>query len=213
MLMALMGGQAFTATELATVARISKQTASSHLKKLVDAALLSVQRQGRHSYYQLAAPDVADLMERLMGVAERAGAVRLLPGPRDTGLRKARVCYDHLAGDLAVRMLDQLLWQDRVEQSVNKQGDSELLLTTAGELYFRQLGLPVDALQQDRRPVCRACLDWSVRRHHLAGSLGAAILQICFRKRWARREQGSRLVRFTSRGEQQFLNTFCGEIA
>ena len=102
MLNLLMGGQALTASELAAEANITKQTASSHLAKLVDAGLLSVQSQGRHRYFQLAAPDVATMLESLMGVAQRTRGARTLPGPRDPALRKARVCYDHLAGELAV---------------------------------------------------------------------------------------------------------------
>src|SRR5216110_3218203 len=107
-LAALSGGQALTATELAHVAGVTKQTISGHLAKLVDAQLLAVESQGRHRYFRLADRDVAELLESLMGVAERAGAVRLQPGPREPALRKARVCYDHLAGELGVLVYDGL---------------------------------------------------------------------------------------------------------
>ena len=195
MLTALMGGQALTATELAQVADVSKATASGHLARLLDARLLDVESQGRHRYYRLTDRDVAQLLESLMGVAYRAGAVRLKSGPREPALRKARVCYDHLAGDLGVLACDGLKRRGWLES-----GGGSLVLTRRGAKALGDLGLRWD--ESPRRPLCRPCLDWSVRRHHLAGTLGAALLQHCYAKRWARRVEGTRVVHFTAAGER-----------
>ena len=194
---ALLAGQALTATELADVAGVTKATASAHLAKLVDARLLAVERQGRHRYFRLADRDVAQLLEALMGVASRAGAVRLRPGPREPALRKARVCYDHLAGDLGVLVFDSL-----VRQRCLRRDDEAPRLTARGRRFCAAIGIDADALARGRRPLCRACLDWSVRRHHLAGALGAALLERCLAAGWARRARHSRVVVFSAAGER-----------
>ena len=209
-LVALMSGKALTATELAAVAGVSKQTASFHLSKLVDASLLQVYHQGRHRYHQLADVDVADLLERLMGVADRAGLKPLVTGPKDPELRKARVCYDHLAGELAVRCLDRLVERQLIfRDGLVVDGAPELRVTEAGRGALAALGLTVEAPSRRRRPLCRACLDWSVRRHHLSGALGAEVLRFCLARRWAKRVEGSRVVRFSPKGEASFVATFC----
>jgi len=204
MLTALMGGEARTATELATESNITKQTASSHLNKLLDAGLISVQAQGRHRYFQLAAPDVATLLESLMGVAHRTRAVRVRPGPRDPALRKARVCYDHLAGELAVEFYDAIVREKLVRLCKTDDDPNSISLTRAGNEFFKSIGIDTAVFAKSRRPVCRPCLDWSVRRHHLAGVLGQAVLDHCYAKRWAKRVDGTRVVKFTPRGEQAF---------
>src|SRR5438477_7764204 len=158
-----MTGQALTPTELAQVAGVTKQTVSAHLAKLVDARLLAMESQGRHRYFRLADRDVAHLLESLMGVAYRAGAVRVRSSPREPALRKARVCYDHLAGELGVRVFDSLE-QRRFLRSVG----AELELTESGRRFCTELGIDVAALAGQRRRLCRACLDWTVRRHHVA---------------------------------------------
>jgi len=203
MLAALMGGQSLTATELATHAGVTKPTMSAHLSKLVDARLLAVESQGRHRYFRLADRDVADLIEHLMGVAYRTGAVRVRSSPREPALRKARVCYDHLAGDLGVLAYESLA----ARQFVHASG-TRVDVTAAGQRFFRDLGIEPDALVRGRRPLCRTCLDWSVRRHHLGGALGAALLERCFALRWARREKGSRVVTFTAGGEDALRRAF-----
>ena len=196
MLSALMGGQALTATELAQVAGVTKQTVSAHLAKLLDARLLAVESQGRHRYFRLADRDVAQLLESLMGVAYRAGAVRLRSSPREPALRKARVCYDHLAGELGVLVFEGL--DERRLLRLSGEGG----VTPRGREFFAGLGLDTDALALERRPLCRTCLDWSMRRHHLAGALGAALLRRCYELGWARREKGSRVVLFSPAGEK-----------
>ena len=136
-----MGGEALTASELAAEANITKQTASSHLSKLVEARLLSVQPQGRHRYFRIGSPDVAAMLESIMGVAQRSRTARMLPGPRDPALRRARRCYDHLAGELAVEAYDSFV--DRGFIHLTRQIDSKdtLALTPDGHDFFYTLGI------------------------------------------------------------------------
>lgn len=202
-LVALLAGRALTATELATVAGVTKQTASAHLTRLLDAQLLRVERQGRHRYYRLADSDIAEVLERLMNVAQRTGAAQPATGPRDPALRRARVCYDHLAGELAVFAFNGLL-----RRRLLRFDDERLRLTGSGRSFFSQLGIDVDALDAQRRPLCLSCLDWSVRRPHLAGGLGAAMLLHCLDNGWARRSKTSRAVQFTLDGERLFRQHF-----
>jgi len=201
MLNALMGGTALTASELALEAGVSLPTASSHLSKLLEGGLLTLASQGRHRYYGLAGPQVAGMIEAITGVAEAVGPKRVRPGPRDAAMRVARVCYDHLAGEQAVAMLDRL-----VDRNVLLRDDREIRLGPSAASHFSALGIDVEA--KARRPVCRACLDWSVRRSHLAGTLGAAILDKILSERWARREKDSRAVVFSPTGRQAFERVF-----
>ena len=202
-LTALMAGEALTATELAGVANLTKQTISSHVGKLLDARLIAVESQGRHKYFRLADRDVAHLLESLMGVAYRTGAVRLRSSPREPALRKARVCYDHLAGELGVLALDSLEQRRYVRRDAG-----ELTLTHAGKRFFDEIGIETEALSHQRRRLSHACLDWSVRRHHLAGAVGAALLSRCYELGWARRAKDSRVVSFSPAGERAFRQKF-----
>ncbi|APG90301.1 winged helix-turn-helix domain-containing protein [Sinorhizobium americanum] len=203
MLTALMGGQALTPTELAAHAGITLQTASSHLAKLEAGGLLTQRKQGRHRYYALAEDEVGLMLESLMGFAASRGLTRHRPGPRDPALRKARVCYNHLAGDYGVRLLDSLVAARQIEVT-----GEDLALTDAGRHRIEALGIDYDALQKSRRPICRTCLDWSERRSHLAGSLGEALLTHFIEEGWAKREKGSRVIRFSHNGERAFLELF-----
>jgi DNA-binding transcriptional ArsR family regulator len=202
-LTALMTGQALTATELAQVAGVTKQTASAHLGKLLEAQLLAVAVQGRHRYFRLADRDVAQLLESLMGVAYRVGAVRVRSSPREPALRKARVCYDHLAGELGVLVFDSL-----EQRRYLRNGTEGPELTGPGRKFCTNLGIDLEALKRQRRPLCRPCLDWSVRRHHLAGSVGAALFSRCLEFGWARRAKGSRVVNFSATGERALRAQF-----
>jgi DNA-binding transcriptional ArsR family regulator len=202
-LTALLTDRALTATELAAVAGVTKQTMSAHLSKLLDAALVAVEQQGRHRYFRLADDDVAALLESLMGVAFRTGAVRLVSSPREPALRKARICYDHLAGELGVAAYEALLHSDVLQIS-----DGVLRLRQSGVQWFKDLGIDTEAAARQRRSFCRPCLDWSERRHHLAGSLGAALLTRLQEFKWAARDRNSRVVRFTPRGLQSFQKLF-----
>ena len=204
MLTALMrGDQALTATELAGIADVTKQTASAHLARLQHAGLVAVESQGRHRYFRLADRDVAQLLESLMGIAFRTGAVRLRSSPREPALRKARVCYDHLAGDLGVQLLDSL-----AAQRLLRRRDGALELTSAGRLWCGEIGIDLEALAQQRRPLVRPCLDWSVRRHHLAGSLGAALLARFLELGWLRRAKDSRVLHCSAAGERALRERF-----
>jgi len=203
MLNALMGGTALTASELALEAGVSLPTASSHLSKLMEGGLLTLASQGRHRYYGLAGPQVAGMIEAITGVAASVGPQRVRPGPRDGAMRVARVCYDHLAGEQAVAMLDRL-----VEKDILLRDDKEIRLGPSAASHFAAIGIDVDA--KPRRPVCRACLDWSVRRSHLAGTLGAAILDKILSEKWARREKDSRAVIFSPPGKLAFERVFLG---
>ncbi|GLS36461.1 transcriptional regulator [Mesorhizobium tianshanense] len=201
MLTALMGGTALTASELALEAGVSLPTASSHLSKLMEGGLLTLASQGRHRYYGLAGPQVAGMIEAITGVAASVGPQRVRPGPRDAAMRVARVCYDHLAGEQAVAMLDRL-----VDKKVLIRDDNDIRLGQSAASHFAALGIDVES--KARRPVCRACLDWSVRRSHLAGTLGAAILDKILLEKWARREKDSRAVVFSPLGKQAFEKVF-----
>ncbi|HEX4157194.1 MAG TPA: winged helix-turn-helix domain-containing protein [Rhizomicrobium sp.] len=208
MLAALSGGMALTASELAGEAGVTLQTASSHLAKLASAGLISATRQGRHRYFRLADDDVAQMLEAIMSVAARTGQLRTRPGPRDPALRRARVCYDHLAGEMGVQLLDNLLSLNRI---VRERDD--LSLTKAGADFMNGFRIDVDRLSNERRPLCRACLDWSMRRHHLGGALGAALLKRFQELRWVSRVTDSRTLRFTPSGEAAFRQIFSGEAA
>lgn len=201
-LTSLLAGEAMTATELAMVVKLSKQTVSAHLAKLLEGRLISVEAQGRHRYFRLADPDVASLLEALAGVAFRAGQVRARASPREPLLRRARVCYDHLAGDCGVAAFEALLSLGYLESR------QALKVTPAGATWFGSLGIDVVELARRKRPLCRTCLDWSVRRHHLAGALGAALLSKYFDNGWAQRMPGSRVVTFSRSGEKAFTAHF-----
>lgn len=202
-LTALMADRALTATELASVAGVTKQTISTHLAKLVDAGLVTVERQGRHRYFRLADRDVAQLIESLMGVAFRTGALRARSSPREPALRKARVCYDHLAGEVGVGIYESLL-----QRRALALGAGGLELTPAGRQLFLKLGIEVDALAKQKRGLCKACLDWSERRHHLAGALGAALLARFVHLGWARPAKNSRVIALTLSGQRALQQMF-----
>ena len=206
MLIALLSGRALTASELAQEAGVTPQTASSHLAKLEAGGLVEPEKQGRHRYYRLTDPDVASVLESLAGLAARAGHVRVRTGPKDPALRRARVCYDHLAGDLGVQMLESMKAQKLVRQ---KKQDIELT-PEGGRFLEKNLQISPDMLAHPRRPVCKACLDWSERRHHLAGTLGAALMARFAELKWAARDStpGSRVVNFSRTGEKRFAALF-----
>jgi DNA-binding transcriptional ArsR family regulator len=200
MLTALMAGLALTVTELAHEAGVGLPTASEHLGKLERAGLVTTERQGRHRYFRLADPDVVHALEALMPVAARVGHLRTRTGPRDPALRYARSCYDHLAGNLAVRIFDNL-----VKRGLLSRVGEGAWITKEGRRFFAQRTIDVDALVHGRRPLCRCCLDWSERRAHLGGALGAAIFDHMLAERWAIRDCGTRVVRFRPGGERMIL--------
>ncbi len=203
MLTALMSGKALTATELAHEAGVTVQTASTHLAKLNAGGLLRPRKQGRHKYFALASEEVAHVLEGLMGLAAGAGHLRVRTGPKDPALRKARVCYNHLAGDRGTQLFDSLL----ARTYLSADGEA-LTLTHDGARFMHGFGIDMQALTASRAPLCRPCLDWSERRTHLAGSLGRALLTRIIALGWANRDPASRVVSFSRAGEASFEETF-----
>ena len=201
MLTALMGGKALTATELSLEARVTASTASSHLAKLTAARIVAIEKQGRHRYFRLFDADIASALEELACVARQPRT-----GPADPAMRVARVCYDHLAGERGVWMLQQLRSRKILD---GRDGSS---VSRDGESFFARFAIDLDALAESRRPLTRVCLDWSERRHHLGGALGAAILDRIFALRWAKRDLDSRALHFTPKGEQAFRAMFSAEL-
>jgi DNA-binding transcriptional ArsR family regulator len=201
MLAALMSGEALTASELASEAGVTAQTASSHLAKLEAGGLVSALKQGRYRYFRLADEDIAEMLEKMTGVAARAGHMRARTGPSEPALRKARVCYDHLAGKMGVQMFEALV----KARHLSVRGD-QVTLTRSGGKFAADFDM--DLPEISRRPLCRTCLDWSERRAHLAGALGAALLDRFYGLKWARQAGGSRAVIFTPVGETKFNRLF-----
>ncbi|MCR9256438.1 MAG: winged helix-turn-helix domain-containing protein [Alphaproteobacteria bacterium] len=203
MLLALMGGTALTATELAHEAGITKQTASAHLGKLESGGLLRQRKQGRHRYFALADDDVAAVLEALLGFAATQGQLRTRPGPRDAAMRKARVCYHHLAGEMGIRLYTSLVSSGYLALTADGIEPTE-----EGRRFLVAFGVDMAELGRKKAPLCRECLDWSERRSHLGGSVGRALLQRFQDLGWARQVAQSRAVLFSPSGEAAFRKTF-----
>lgn len=203
MLTALMGGRALTATELAGTAGITKQTGSTHLRKLLDARFIAMEAHGRHRYFRIADEEVAQLLEDLMSFSVRANTSAHTAGPRDPALRKARVCYDHLAGELGVILCASLQQRRAFDLTGATVG-----LSAEGERLIGEFGVDTRAMRNQKRALCRVCMDWSERRHHLAGAVGAALLARVIDLGWAVRDKSSRAVCFRPTGERAFRNHF-----
>ncbi|WP_274651278.1 ArsR/SmtB family transcription factor [Paenibacillus humicola] len=195
MLLELLGGKALPASELARAARITPQTASSHLAKLIEGALLIKEMSGRHRYYRLAGPEVVYALEALNAIATQKPIRSLKEYDRTKVLRYARTCYDHIAGKVGVGLTDRLLALGMIEQS-----GRDFVVSNQGYDRFKHFGIDVDAVQKGKRHFARQCLDWSERRHHLAGGLGAAITNRLFELGWIARIPGGRAVRVTAEG-------------
>ena len=196
MLLSLMDGRALTASELALSSGITKQTASSHLARLLDGGLLAREVQGRHHYYRLDDSGVAEAIEALLSLAERKQGKRTRTGPKDPALRKARICYDHLAGELGVLLFDRMSKQGWLNQV-----DGKLCVSSNGWQALNQIGMTQTSLPRTKRPQCKTCLDWSMRRYHLAGQVGTLILNRFFELGWAKRLPDTRIVEFSKDGE------------
>ena len=201
MLAALMSGKALTASELAQEAGVQGATASAHLAKLEAGGLVSPRKSGRHKYFTLAGEEVASVLEALMGLAAGKGHLRTRTGPKDQALRRARVCYNHLAGEMGVRMYRSLLAKGVLV-------GPDLEVSDQGRAFLRGLGLDLEDLPKSRAPLCKECLDWSARESHLAGRLGRGLLTHFTSTGWARRQEGSRVVQFSPEGLRQFERHF-----
>jgi DNA-binding transcriptional ArsR family regulator len=198
-LSALMDGRALTAKELAFAAHVTAQTASGHLAKLADGGLLTADRQGRHRYFRLASPLVGQMLEGVMAVAG-PGPVHPTTWRGGEALRAARTCYDHLAGRLGVALADALSERDHV--ALGADGGE---VTEAGRRFLAEFGAEPGP---GRRVFCRPCLDWSERRPHLAGRVGAALANRCFELGWIKRQSDTRAVAITAAGHSGFRDSF-----
>jgi DNA-binding transcriptional ArsR family regulator len=204
MLHALMDGRALTATELAKAGGVTPQTASGHLRQLAQAGLITASKQGRHRYHRIATQSVARMMESIMQVAAEMEPTRprLRTGPADVALRRARTCYDHIAGSLGVALADGMIARGHLEMT-----SEAAMLTERGVDFLGGIGMDLEPilarrLQRSGRVLCRPCLDWSERRPHLAGVLGAALCDHSIDKGWVRRRDGSRALLVTPSGER-----------
>jgi DNA-binding transcriptional ArsR family regulator len=216
MLFALGDGRALPASVLAAEAEVAPSTASGHLSQLVDAGLLVAERQGRHRYFRVAGPQVVRVLEALAQISPPRPVKSLRQGTRAQQIRDARLCYDHVAGRLGVGVMGRLLelgaldggdglhhpehgGRDRLSA---RGADVDYVVTDDGEALLRRLGVDLDALRRGRRPVVRYCLDWSEQRHHLAGSLGAAVAGRFLELDWVRRAPRSRALTVTGDGRE-----------
>jgi DNA-binding transcriptional ArsR family regulator/predicted transcriptional regulator len=198
----LMDGRAYTATELSIHAETSPQNISMHLSRLVQCDLLSVEKQGRHRYYRFSRQEVAYAMEALANLVPAKPAEKKLAADADSDIRYCRSCYDHLAGKVGVAITDGLLKQQLIVQHKNS-----FSLTGKGRNLFGSLNIAVEELGQQRRILLRPCLDWSERQYHLAGALGAALLDMVLAEGWMRRTKNSRAMIITAKG-QKLLHTY-----
>jgi DNA-binding transcriptional ArsR family regulator len=207
MLSLLMDGRAHTASDLALAAGVTAQTASGHLARMVDGSLLSARAEGRNRFYRLASPEVAHAIESLMALAGTRAppASKTAAWRRDPDLRFCRTCYDHLAGQVGIAVTDALTQAGHLEP----KGARDWHLTDSGEAFCQRLGVDLaGARRTGSRHFARQCLDWSERRPHVAGALGAAIADTFFKRGWAERLRRSRTVRLTDSGRRALGSHF-----
>jgi DNA-binding transcriptional ArsR family regulator len=202
MLSALMGGEPLTAGELARRAQVAPATASAHLARLVESGLVARKFAGRERHYALAGRDVAAALEALARVSPAAAQ----HDEAERAFRFARTCYDHLAGRLGVLLTDTLLDRGLIRSGAGYE------LTARGEEWLDAFGIDVTALRAARRTLARPCLDWSERRHHLAGAMGAALVTRLLELRWLARIEGTRAVRLTLRGREGLYRSLALEL-
>jgi DNA-binding transcriptional ArsR family regulator len=203
-LLALLDGRSLTAGELAMIAGVSPQSASAHLSKLVDGALLAVRNHGRHRYYSITGPEVVYALEALGAIATRPRPAVVVRSRESFEMYRARSCYDHLAGRVAVE-LTKALESSRV---IQPSGERDYALGPQGRAWFGKLEIDVDALQGSRRTFARRCLDWTERKPHLAGALGAALFARMLAAKWFARRRGTRALRITHRGSRELQDRF-----
>lgn len=204
MLCSLMDGHARTSTEMAVIADVSASTASAHLARLKEDGLVRLHTQGRHRYYSLADAQVALAIEALMVISQNANTHYVPTTP--TRLQFARTCYDHMAGTLAVQLHDHFMESGWL--TVPVAGDSMYQLTMSGEKAMTGLGIEVEKTRAQRRRFACSCLDWSMRRPHLAGALGAALLQAVISRKWVIQDLDSRVLALTSKGRKELSGRF-----
>lgn len=207
MLTVLLDGRYHPASELASMARITPQTASFHLAKMIEADIIAVEKQGRHRYYGIRNQEVARVMESLLSIAPQVKITSLKQHAEDRQIRYARTCYDHLAGQAGVKLTDALL-----ALGILMEDEEEYLVTDKGEAFFADFGIDLDKTRKKRRAYILKCLDWSERRHHVAGALGNAILEKLFELKWIERLPGTRAIKVTLDGKKGLKETFSIEL-
>jgi DNA-binding transcriptional ArsR family regulator len=196
-------GKAFTATELAIAADTSPQNISMHLAKLMQAELLCSENQGRHKYYKFSRKEIAYSIEAMMNLIPDSMARQIIVKENSSPIKQCRTCYDHLAGKVGVAITDSLLKQRII---VDRRGIFEI--SKKGQTWFFELDINIDELKKQRRSFLRPCLDWSERRHHIAGSLATALLEKMFLSDWIRKIKNSRALVVTSKGQKELYDRF-----
>ncbi|WLD94699.1 helix-turn-helix transcriptional regulator [Alkalihalobacillus sp. AL-G] len=194
----LMDGKPHPASELALFAKIKPQTASFHLNKMLEIGIVSVERHGRHRYYKLTNNDVACLIESLYSVSPQSKPNSFNEARERKQIEYARTCYDHLAGFVGVQVTDALSKKGYIEKM-----ELDFIVTQTGENFFENLDIDIDFHESKRRSFARCCLDWSERQHHLAGSLGNALLESMFDRNWIKRIPKTRAIEVTSTGKSE----------
>jgi len=198
MLWNLLDGRAYTATELATCANISLQSASNHLSKLLKKEVLIVAKQGRHRYYRLSSPEVAQVIESMASLLSMQKEYKTIKRPKMTGFTYARTCYKHLAGEVGVKITEAM-----VLQGIITAAEKNFELTEKGKQWFADLGISVEGLQGLKRSFSHKCLDWSERKYHLAGALGDSFLEMMLEKDWFRKHKNTRELMLTAKGKSE----------
>ncbi|WP_166921777.1 ArsR/SmtB family transcription factor [Flavobacterium poyangense] len=198
----LLDGKAFTATELSITANTSPQNISMHLAKLLDAGLLYVEKQGRHKYYRFSNKEVAYAIEAMASLVPPV-TVQKKNSEKHSPIKHCRTCYDHLAGKIGVAVAESLL-----EQNIILNSDAKLEVSSKGVKWFSDFGIDIDEVKKQRRIFLKPCLDWSERKNHIAGSLGALLLDKMLADDWLRRTKDSRAIQITGKGEKELLRYF-----
>lgn len=199
----LLDGRAFTATELAVIANTSPQNMSMHLGKLLDASLLSVEKQGRHKYYKFLNKEVAYAVEAIANLVPKPDIVAKNKTEKYAPIKHCRTCYDHLAGKIGVALADSLL-----EQMIIIENNNVFEISPEGEKWFSAFGINLEEAQKQKRIFLKPCLDWSERRNHIAGSIGTLLLNKMINEDWLRKTKNSRAVTITGKGEKELFNYF-----
>ncbi|MEB4783978.1 winged helix-turn-helix domain-containing protein [Paenibacillus jamilae] len=207
-LTALLDGRFHTASELAHMAGIKPQTASFHLAKMTEAQVITVEKQGRHRYYGIQDPEVAQVMESLLSIAPPVPIKSFKQASENEAIRLARTCYDHVAGHLGVQIMSFFM-----QKGILSEDQDGLHITQQGEIFFADFQINLKNTKQKRRSFSHKCLDWSERRHHLAGALGSALLDRLFELHWVEHLPTTRAIRITAEGKRGFKEVFSIEIS
>lgn len=203
MLTALLDGRFHPASSLAYIAGVKPQTASFHLKKMKESNVIRVERHGRHRYYGLMNHEIATILESFLSVAPNIEIKSFKQATQDKAIRYARTCYDHLAGQLGVKITDSLLHNEYLENN-----EDSFIVTQKGEKFFAELKIDLQEVRKKRRTYISKCLDWSERRHHISGAVGHALLERLLELQWLRRHPDTRAIKITKEGEKNIQNIF-----